>query len=159
MDTTSFSSTAPTACVGFKARALGPPQLVRSSRTVCLNVTTHTYMLLMSIQAFNLRLAPMGRLTMLRHVILKLESESSINRRSVGQRVSPAHRDRVWREWATYVFQEREGYSRHDGKDDIGLPSLEKLTLDFTEWQLANHEGLFVSLSVQVSSHSKFIYR
>lgn len=91
----------------------------------------------------------MGRLTMLRHVILNIDSEYQLNRRPNGQRVTPPDRDRIWREWATHMFyQEKDGYIRYHGKEDIEFPSLEKLKLDFTEWQLADHEGLLVGFAV-----------
>ena len=85
----------------------------------------------------------MGRLTMLRNVILNLDSEYP-SRRSNGQRFVP-DRDRIWREWTMHVFsQEKDAYFRYSGRDDIEFPSLEKLKLDFTEWQLIDNEGLLV---------------
>ena len=88
----------------------------------------------------------MGRLTMLRHIVLNLDSEYPMNRRSNGQRFPP-DRDRIWREWTMHVFsQEKDAYFRYSGRDDIEFPALEKLKLDFTEWQLADNEGLLVGV-------------
>ena len=95
----------------------------------------------------------MGRLTMLRHVVLNLDSEYPMSRRSNGQRFPP-DRDRIWREWTMHVFsQEKDAYFRYSGREDIEFPALEKLKLDFTEWQLANNEGLLVSTSALKLTH------
>ena len=59
----------------------------------------------------------------------------------------PPDRDRIWREWTMHVFsQEKDPYFRYSGRDDIEFPALQKLKLDFTEWQLADNEGLLVSV-------------
>ncbi len=87
----------------------------------------------------------MGRLTMLRQITLNLDSEYPMQRRSNGQRFPP-DRDRIWREWTMHVFcQDKDAYFRYSGRDDVEFPALEKLKLDFTEWQLADTEALLVS--------------
>ena len=86
----------------------------------------------------------MGRLSMLRQITLNLDSEYPIQRRSNGHRF-PADRDRIWREWTINVFcQDKDAYFRYSGRDDVEFPALEKVKLDFTEWQLTDTEPLLV---------------
>lgn len=95
--------------------------------------------------AFNLKLAPMGRLTLLRSVIINLNAEYrwtspiGIN----GGRGTP-NRDHIWRDWSTTLFSESDDLCPWGGRNGLGFPALEKLTLDFSEWQLTDSEGLLV---------------
>lgn len=96
-----------------------------------------------SLTAFNLKLAPMGRLTMLRSIILTLNAEYrwhnpiGVN----GVRAAP-NRDHIWRDWSTTLFSESDDLCPWGGRS--GFPALERLTIDFSEWQLAESEGLLV---------------
>lgn len=98
-------------------------------------------------QAFNFKLAPMGRLSMLRSVVLNMNAEYrwhspiGVN----GQRGAP-NRDHIWRDWSTTLFSESDDLCPWGGRNGLGFPALEKLTLDFTEWQLTESEGLLVKL-------------
>ncbi|KAL9138039.1 MAG: hypothetical protein Q9175_000737 [Cornicularia normoerica] len=95
--------------------------------------------------AFNLKLAPMGRLTLLRSVIINLNAEYrwhspiGVN----GTRGAP-NRDHIWRDWSTTLFSENDDLCPWGGRNGLGFPALEKLTLDFSEWQLTDSEGLLV---------------
>ena len=98
-----------------------------------------------NIKAFNFKLAPMGRLTMIRCVILNLNAEyrwhSTIGVN--GQHGLP-NRDHIWRDWSTTLFSESDDLCPWGGRNGLGFPALEKLTLDFSEWQLNENEGLLV---------------
>jgi len=95
--------------------------------------------------AFNFKLAPMGRLTMIRSVILCLNAEyrwhSTIG---VNGQHGPPNRDHIWRDWSTTLFSESDDLCPWGGRSGLGFPALEKLTLDFSEWQLSENEGLLV---------------
>ncbi|MCJ1451424.1 hypothetical protein MMC28_001761 [Mycoblastus sanguinarius] len=91
---------------------------------------------------FGLKRAPYGRLTLLRNVYLKFEADRHLSRfiGNPGNRRHPPDRDFVWRDWSRTVFSEdRSTYS-----PPLGFPALENLTIDFSDWELAESEGLLV---------------
>ena len=57
--------------------------------------------------------------------------------------------------WATYSLDVFQGSlsplrqarltPKRGGRNGLGFPALEKLTLDFSEWQLTDREGLLVT--------------
>ncbi|KAL6719355.1 hypothetical protein ACLMJK_003594 [Lecanora helva] len=97
-------------------------------------------------EAFNFKLAPMGRLTMIRSIVLSLNAEYRWANTTIGangQR-GPPNRDHIWRDWSTTLFSESDDMCPWSSKNGLSFPVLEKLTLDFTEWQLAETEGLLV---------------
>ena len=88
----------------------------------------------------------MGRLTMVRSVVLSLNAEYRWAHTTIGvngQRGQP-NRDHIWRDWCTTLFSESDDLCPWGGKNGLGFPDLEKLTLDFMEWQLTETEGLLV---------------
>ncbi|CAD6564026.1 MAG: hypothetical protein ASARMPRED_002656 [Alectoria sarmentosa] len=60
-----------------------------------------------------------------------------------GTRGAP-NRDHIWRDWSTTLFSESDDLCPWGGRNGLGFPALEKLTLDFSEWQLTDSEGLLV---------------
>lgn len=101
-------------------------------------------------QAFNFKLAPMGRLTMVRSIALSLNAEYRWAHTTVGmngQRGTP-NRDHIWRDWCTTLFSESDDMCPWSARNILGFPALERLTLDFTEWQLTETEGLLVGFIV-----------
>lgn len=60
-----------------------------------------------------------------------------------GQQPQPPGRSYTWRAWATHFFAE----GLPSDRIKWGFPALESLTLDFTDWVLADSEGLLVRLS------------
>lgn len=90
---------------------------------------------------------------MVRSLILDLHAEwrSFSPPAAHGQR-GPPNRDNIWRDWATTIFNDdKEGYGPWGGRDGIAFPALEKLTLNFEEWQLTENEGLLVRSFESVS--------
>lgn len=55
-------------------------------------------------------------------------------------------RDGIWRDWSLSFFNDdRDTFSiSFWGGSLLAFPQLEKLTLDFTEWQLTETDGLLV---------------
>ena len=105
-------------------------------------------------RAFNFKLAPMGRLTMVRSIVLSLNAEYRWAHTTVGangQRGAP-NRDHIWRDWSTTLFSENDDLCPWGGRNGLAFPALEKLTLDFTEWQLTESEGLLVRLPKRLST-------
>lgn len=101
-------------------------------------------------KAFNFNLAPMGRLTMVRSIVLCLNAEYRWAHTTLGangQRGAP-NRDHIWRDWSTTLFSESDDLCPWGGRNALGFPALEKLTLDFAEWQLTENEGLLVRVPV-----------
>ena len=95
--------------------------------------------------AFNFQLAPMGRLSMLRSVVLTLNAEYRWHNPMGANGVrAPPNRDHIWRDWSTTLFSESDDLCPWGGRNGLGFPVLEKLTLDFSEWQLTESEGLLV---------------
>ena len=102
------------------------------------------FVLLMTSLVFNFQPAPTGRLHMIRSVILELKSDyRPFNRNgNIGYA-----RDNIWRDWSLSLFNEdRDLVLPWGGSGGSGFPTLEKLTLDFTEWQLTEADGLLVSV-------------
>ena len=44
-----------------------------------------------------------------------------------------------------FPVTDRQAWARLFGKESLGFPMLEFLTLDFTDWNLGDNEGLIVS--------------
>lgn len=98
-------------------------------------------------EVFNFRAEPMGRLAMIRSIVLCLNSEYRWGRTSIGmngQRGAP-DRDYIWRDWNITLFSESDDWCSWTGRNGLSFPALEKLTLDFSEWQLTANEALLVS--------------
>ena len=97
----------------------------------------------------------MGRLTMLQSIVLCLNAEYHWIHTTIGangQRGAP-NRDHIWRDWSTSFFSESDDLCPWNGRNGLGFPALEKLTLDFTAWQLTENEGLLVRLTL-LSAHT-----
>ena len=58
-----------------------------------------------------------------------------------------------------FFSQEKGAYPRYSGRDDIEFPSLEKLKLNFTEWQLTDSEGLFVCFAALGLTFSYLLFK
>ena len=100
-----------------------------------------------SCEVFNFKLEPLGRLAMIRSIILCLDSEYRWRRPNIGvngQQAMP-DRDSIWRDWSTTLFSESDDLCPWTSSYGLRFPALEKLTLDFSEWQLTATEGLLVS--------------
>lgn len=87
----------------------------------------------------------MGRLTMIRSVVLNLNAEYRWHNPigANGVRAAP-NRDHIWRDWSTTLFSESDDLCPWGGRNGLGFPALERLIIDFSEWQLAESEGLLV---------------
>ena len=46
---------------------------------------------------------------------------------------------------STTLFNESDDLCPWGGRNGLGFPALERLTLDFSEWALTDHEGLLVT--------------
>ncbi len=91
----------------------------------------------------------MGRLTLVRSIVLSLNAEYRWAHTAFGvngARSAP-NRDQIWRDWSTTLFSENDDFCPW-GRNALGFPALEKLTLDFAEWQLTETEGLLVCFLV-----------
>lgn len=76
---------------------------------------------------------------MLRDVTLCLTSEF-LHRSHHAQ-----DRDRLWREWTMNVFcDDKDPHFCYSYREYLSFPSLERLKLDFSDWQLSDNEGLVV---------------
>ena len=85
---------------------------------------------------------------MLRHIILNIHTDYLSFGRPAHQHFDPRIRDTIWHDWAIHFFSHgKDSFSRYSSRDELSFPALEKLTLDFTEWRLADNEGLFVRLA------------
>ena len=51
----------------------------------------------------------------------------------------------------TFSTSDRHSWARLFGKESLGFPMLEFLTLDFTDWNLGGNEGLIVSAASRSS--------
>ena len=100
----------------------------------------------LTILAFNFRLSPPGRLQLIRFLILELKLDYRPYSRSSNISYT---RDSIWRDWSLSFFSdEGEAFGMQVwGRGPTGFPKLEKLTLDFAEWQLTENDGLLVSSS------------
>ena len=86
----------------------------------------------------------MGRLTMLRSLVLNLNAEYRWHS-TIGVN-GPPNRDHIWRDWSTTLFSESDDLCPWGGRNGLGFPALERLTLDFSEWQLNENQGLLVGI-------------
>ena len=95
------------------------------------------------ISTFNLKANPNGRLSAIRKLSLNLTTESDqVMLLRPGRRAVPS---RTWilHEWGTFLHQDRRGGIL--GYDYVDFPLLEFLSLDFSDWDLGENEGLVVS--------------
>ena len=78
---------------------------------------------------------------MIRCLILELKSDYRIFNR--GNNISYT-RDNIWRDWSLSLFNDDRDSIYPWGGNTLSFPKLEKLTLDFAEWQLTETDGLLV---------------
>lgn len=58
---------------------------------------------------------------------------------------------------STTLFGEGDDLCLWGGRNGLGFPALEKLTLDFSEWQLTDSEGLLVVEILPSSGSSRLL--
>ena len=81
---------------------------------------------------------------MIRSLVLELRSDYRPFNRNANIGYT---RDNIWRDWSLSLFNEdRDFVYPLGGSGGLSFPNLEKLTLDFTEWQLTEADGLLVSM-------------
>ena len=70
-------------------------------------------------------------------------------------------RDSIWRDWSLSLFNDdRDTFGIGTwGGSNLGFPKLEKLTLDFSEWQLGDTDGLLVRLLPLTETVDEHSYR
>ena len=97
---------------------------------------------------FNFQVTQAGRLALVRQLVLKLTSmDTSRNTWSIPslpppRPPRPPHRSTLLYDWGRLLCMD----GRLPGMyDDAAFPALEALTLDFSDWALAQDEGLMVS--------------
>ena len=81
---------------------------------------------------------------MLRNVIIKLDGEYRWHSPIGANGRAVPNRDHIWRDWSTTLFSESDDLCPWSGRNALSFPALERLTLDFSEWQLTENEGLLV---------------
>ncbi|KAI4261190.1 MAG: hypothetical protein L6R42_003604 [Xanthoria sp. 1 TBL-2021] len=97
---------------------------------------------------FAFRDAPAGRFTLIRSIILRLghDRKPYVWQRPGGQ--SPPDRKRIWSHWYQYFFNDSDSQSTFDWSmfpsSTNGFPALDKVILDFTDWQLAEGDAIRV---------------
>ncbi|KAL8842643.1 MAG: hypothetical protein Q9170_000418 [Blastenia crenularia] len=99
---------------------------------------------------FGFRESQAGRFTLIRSVILRLghDRKPYPYMRPPGAPAAPPDRKRIWSHWHQYFFNEKGSLHRYDSmlfppvKNDF--PALDKIELDFTEWQLGEADAIRV---------------
>ncbi|CAO1597867.1 hypothetical protein XANCAGTX0491_001658 [Xanthoria calcicola] len=97
---------------------------------------------------FAFRDAPAGRFTLIRSIILRLghDRKPYVWQRPGGQ--FPPDRKRIWSHWYQYFFNDSDPQSTLDWSvfpsSTNGFPALDKVVLDFTDWQLAEGDAIRV---------------
>lgn len=79
-----------------------------------------------------------GRLTLIQFVSLDLTSKY------IGSYSKDYRREHIWNVWLHSFFSEAQSFPPY-GNGTAGFPALQKLRLDFTDWQLEADEGVRVS--------------
>ena len=90
-----------------------------------------------------------GRLALLRSVSLKIAHPNGADMMNLNVR-----RAFIWGTWLTEFFSVEGRLNRYSSAYQVGFPALEKLRLDFTDWQLAADEGLRVSFHPPIFASS-----
>lgn len=80
---------------------------------------------------------------MIRSLVLELKSDYRVYTRTTNVSYT---RDNIWRDWSISLFNDDRDSIYGWGSNHLGFPQLEKLTLDFTEWQLTENDGVLVLL-------------
>ncbi|MDI1486492.1 MAG: hypothetical protein OHK93_005722 [Ramalina farinacea] len=94
-----------------------------------------------NVLAFNFKSATTGRLQMIRSLVLELKSDYRVYTRNTNVSYT---RDNIWRDWSISLFNDDRDSIYGWGSNNLSFPQLEKLTLDFTEWQLTENDGVLV---------------
>lgn len=100
------------------------------------------------LPVFAFRDAPAGRFTLIRSIILRLghDRKPYVWQRPGGQ--FPPDRKRIWSHWYQYFFNDSDPQSTFDWSvfpsSTNGFPALDKVVLDFTDWQLAEGDAIRV---------------
>ena len=80
---------------------------------------------------------------MIRSLVLELKSDYRVYTRNTNVSYT---RDNIWRDWSISLFNDDRDSIYGWGSNNLSFPQLEKLTLDFTEWQLTENDGVLVLL-------------
>ncbi|KAL8851592.1 MAG: hypothetical protein Q9221_003524 [Calogaya cf. arnoldii] len=107
---------------------------------------------------FNFCNAPAGRFTLIRSIVLRLGHDRKPYIRHIPGPQPPPDRKRIWGHWYQYFFNDSDPQSTFDWailpSSTLGFPALDKVVLDFTDWQLAEADAIRVEPFVKKLARS-----
>lgn len=108
---------------------------------------------------FAFREAQAGRFTLIRSVVLRLgyDRKPYAFQRPVGVAPAVPDRKRIWSHWYQYFFNDNDSRNQYDwgwfpttGNE---FPALDKVELDFTDWQLSEGDAIRVSHLLRIAHY------